>query len=75
MHDLLNIIKTRRSIRKYKLQEVPEEQINKLLEAARWAPSAVNTQPWKFIVVRDNEIKKKIVPHAKFYFLINRHVS
>jgi len=74
-HDILNLIKTRRSIRKYKSQDVPKDSLNKILEAARWSPSAVNKQPWRFIVVRDKEIKKKIGDCAKFYFLINQHVS
>jgi len=75
MPDILDFIKTRRSIRKYKSREVPEEHLKKILEAARWSPSAANRQPCRFIVVRDKEIKKKIGDHAKFYFLINRYVS
>jgi len=73
--DMFNIIKTRRSIRRYKPQEVPEEHLNRILEAARWAPSAINRQPWKFIVVRDREIKEKIGDASKFYFVLNRNVS
>ncbi|MCG2821432.1 MAG: nitroreductase family protein, partial [Candidatus Atribacteria bacterium] len=59
MHDILNLIKTRRSVRKYKSQEVPEECLNKILGATRWSPSAANRQPWRFIVVRDKETRKK----------------
>jgi len=44
MNDALNLLKTRRSIRKYKDQKVEEEKIEKCLEAARWAPSASNKQ-------------------------------
>lgn len=72
---VLNLIKTRRSVRRYKSQEVPEECLNKILEAARWSPSAVNRQPWRFIVITDKEIRKKIGDSARFYFIINRQVS
>lgn len=55
MDELLELIRTRRSIRKYKPDDVPDELINKILEAGRWAPSGENSQPWRFIVVRDRE--------------------
>ena len=60
MSDLMDIIKNRRSIRRYKDKPIPEQLLNKLLEAARWAPSWANTQCWHFVVVKDEEIKKKI---------------
>ncbi len=75
MYDILNIIKTRRSIRRYKSQDVPEDHFDRILEAARWSPSAINKQPWRFIVIRDKETKKKLGNYAKFYFLINRFIS
>jgi nitroreductase len=53
-------IKTRRSVRSYKPDPVPEEKLKKILEAARLAPSAHNEQEWKFIVVRDAEKRKKL---------------
>ncbi|MBA7466374.1 Albonoursin synthase [subsurface metagenome] len=58
--DILELIKTRRSIRKYKLDPIPEKEINKILEAGRWAPSASNRQPWSFIVLRSEETKRKL---------------
>ncbi|MBN2015815.1 nitroreductase family protein [Candidatus Dojkabacteria bacterium] len=58
--DILNIIKARRSIRKYKNKQVSQDLINRVLEAARWAPSAVNRQSWHFIVVNDPCIKKDL---------------
>ncbi|TEU04225.1 MAG: nitroreductase family protein [Dehalococcoidia bacterium] len=58
--DILELIKTRRSIRKYKQDPIPEEEINKILEAGRWAPSASNRQPWSFIVLRSEETKRKL---------------
>jgi nitroreductase len=58
--DVLELIKTRRSIRKYKKKAVPEDLVEKILEAGRWAPSASNSQPWEFIIVRDGKIKEEV---------------
>lgn len=60
MDDILEIIKSRRSIRNYKKEKIKDEDILKILEAGRWAPSASNNQPWRFIVVLDQELIKKI---------------
>ncbi|NHI91874.1 MAG: hypothetical protein EAX96_05185 [Candidatus Lokiarchaeota archaeon] len=59
--DILEIIKTRRTIRKFKNLKVEKEKIKKVIEAARWAPSAANLQPIEFIVVDKDDIKEKIV--------------
>lgn len=53
--------KTRRSIRRYKPDPIPDEAIENILEAARWAMSGANGQPWEFIVVKDPETKKRII--------------
>jgi len=53
--DLIDIISGRVSIRNYTGREVEDEKINKILEAARLAPSACNKQPWRFVVVKDKE--------------------
>lgn len=58
--DVFEAIKGRRSIRAFTSQEVSEEEVTKLIDAARWAPSAGNIQPWEFIVVRNAEIKRKL---------------
>jgi nitroreductase len=60
MNDLLELMKTRRSIRRYQDKDVPDELLEKIMEAGRWAPSGDNGQPWRFIVVRDLEIKKAL---------------
>jgi nitroreductase len=57
---LLSVMKDRRSIRSYKSDPVPEEYVEKILEAGRWAPSSANSQPWDFIVVRDIKTKEQI---------------
>jgi nitroreductase len=53
-------IRTRRSIRAYKPDPVPEEVLRQVLEAARLAPSAGNRQPWLFVVVRDPAVKERL---------------
>lgn len=53
-------IKMRRSIRKFVPNDVPEDMVNQMLEAARLAPSASNRQPWRFLVVRDRKIRKQL---------------
>ena len=58
--DVLEAIHTRRSIRTYLDQPVPEELIQKLLAAAMQAPSARNQQPWQFVVIDDRAILAKI---------------
>jgi nitroreductase len=68
MNSKLDIIFSRRSIRKYHDQEVPDEMITDLLEAAMSAPSAVAKDPWHFIVVKNRKILNKIsaaLPNAK----------
>ena len=51
---------TRRSIRKFKETPVPEEVLGKILEAGRQSPSAVNVQPWHFVVVTDQKLKNDL---------------
>ncbi len=58
--DVMEAIRTRRSIRKYKPDPVPEDVLREVLEAARLAPSAGNRQPWLFVVVRDPQLKEKL---------------
>lgn len=58
---IIEVIRERRSIRKYKADKIKEEDILQIIEAARLAPSGSNTQPWKFIIVKDEATKKKIV--------------
>lgn len=53
---LLDVIRTRRSIRKYTGAKVPDNIVNNILEAGRWAPSAHNWQPWKFVVITNKDL-------------------
>ena len=59
--EIMEAIKTRRSIRRYKPDPVDDKTIETVLEAARLAPSWANTQCWRFIVVRDNNVKADLV--------------
>ena len=58
--EVMEAIRTRRSIRKYKPDPVPDDILQDVLNAARLAPSAGNRQPWLFIVVRDPEVKERM---------------
>ena len=60
MGDILDVITTRKSIRRYTPDPVPDEIIDKILEAARWAPTGENHQPWRLIVIRNPETRKQI---------------
>jgi len=63
--DVLDAIKGRRSVRAFSNEKnVSEETVEKLIDAARWAPSAGNIQPWEFVVVRRLEIKKGLAEAA-----------
>lgn len=53
MTDMLALIRRRRSIRKYGKKALPQTLVRKLLEAGRWAPSGLNNQPWRFLVIKD----------------------
>jgi nitroreductase len=59
--ELMEVIKGRRSIRKYKADPVSDDTLRKLFEGVRWAPSWANTQCWEVIVVRDPKIKSEIL--------------
>ena len=58
--DFMKVIQERRSIRKYKDTPVPDEIIREVLEAAQHSPSWANTQVWRFIVVKDHDIKARL---------------
>jgi nitroreductase len=62
--ELMEAIKGRRSIRKFKNPNIPDEAIAQLIEAASYAPSAGNIQPWEFVIVRTPTVKQKLVKAA-----------
>jgi nitroreductase len=57
---LVDVVLSRRSIRRYEQKEIPKDVLDKILDAGRQAPSAANRQPWHFIVVTDPETKKEL---------------
>ena len=57
---LNDIIKKRRSVRRYQPQTVPREVVREVLEAAGWAPSAHNSQPWRFIILENPSVKREL---------------
>src|SRR5450759_2904162 len=74
------VILERRSVRKYKDRQVPENVVRRILEAGRFAPSAGNAQPWKFIVIRDramlDEMERDVVRLCKvFKFFLDWRTS
>ena len=58
--EFLELVQSRRSTRRLKSDPVPAEDIHRIIEAARWAPSGFNTQPWEFIVIRKQALKDRI---------------
>ncbi|MFH1470622.1 MAG: nitroreductase family protein [Candidatus Micrarchaeota archaeon] len=72
--EIMEAIKTRRSVRKFDAKEVSEELITKILEAGMQAPSAGNQQPWHFVVIRDKETLKQI-PKFSPYAAMVEHAS
>jgi len=62
--DVFEAIKRRRSIRAYTQEEVSEEDVMRLIDAARRAPSAGNIQPWEFVIVRNAKIKRGLATAA-----------
>jgi len=82
--DVIDIIRQRRSVRKYKQQLPSDNDIKKVLEAARWAPSGLNNQPWRFLIIKD-KIKKaglagftkygQIIKHAPVVIVVCMNIA
>jgi len=60
-NEFLELVRKRRSIRRFKPDPIPDDYIEKMIEVARWAMSGGNGQPWEFIAVKDQDTKKRIV--------------
>jgi len=63
--DVFEAIRARRSCRDFLPEPISEEIIEKILEAAIWAPSPLNTQPWEFLVITNEGVKEEIFSEAK----------
>jgi nitroreductase len=65
--NFLDLVKHRRTIRRFRPDPIPDDYIDKIIEAARWAPSGYNMQPWEFVVIRDKTMKDTIVQWVRDY--------
>ena len=70
--ELLEGIYTRRSIRQYTGQPVLREQLLEIIKAGTWAPSGMNNQPWRFVIVQGDEVKSDLAKQTKYHFIIER---
>lgn len=68
--DLLEGIYARRSIRQYISQPVEREQLIEIIKAGTWAPSGLNNQPWRFVIVRERESRVKLAGFTKYRKII-----
>ncbi|MBI4846270.1 MAG: nitroreductase [Candidatus Omnitrophica bacterium] len=59
-------ISKRRSIRKYSNQQVLDDVVKEIIQAGIWAPSGLNNQPWKFIVIKEQQHKQKLAQFTKY---------
>lgn len=60
MADFMEVLKERRSVRKYTDKEISEADLNKILDAVKWSPSWANTQCWEIVVVKDSALREKL---------------
>jgi len=70
MMDLLEGIYTRRSVRQYTEQSVERDQLIEIIKAGTWAPSGMNNQPWRFVIIRDVEARSKLSEFTKYRQII-----
>ncbi|MCJ7605382.1 MAG: nitroreductase family protein [Dehalococcoidales bacterium] len=69
----LDFIRNRRTIRRFKPDPIPDEYIEKIIEAARWAPSGFNMQPWDYVVIKKQELREAILGFIReFHGLMNK---
>lgn len=64
--EINKIIRQRRSLRHYKKDMPEDEEVEKILDAGRWAPSGLNNQPWRFLVVKDTKEKDGLAEFTKY---------
>jgi len=69
--ETLGLIKDRRSIRRYKKERINDPQIMDIIEAGIWAPSGLNNQPWRFVVIKDNDFKSKLSALTRYSAIVS----
>lgn len=67
---MLELIKTRRSVRRYSGRTVDNEAVSTILEAGRWAPSGLNNQPWRFVIIGDEARKASLAEQTRYHQVI-----
>lgn len=70
-NNIISLIKKRRSIRKYTDQGIRDDIIDSILDAGRWAPSGLNNQPWRFIIVQDQAAKQGLADLTRYGSIIS----
>ncbi|MBD3271556.1 MAG: nitroreductase family protein [Elusimicrobia bacterium] len=70
--DALKAIRTRRSIRQFTDKPITIRQITTILEAARWAPSGLNNQPWRFVVIQDQSRKEALAKCTRYSSIVQK---
>ena len=66
----LECIYTRRSVRSFTDQDVPQSAVLEIIKAGTWAPSGLNNQPWRFVIVKDMDIRSKMAQLTKYQRII-----
>ena len=77
-NDFFQMMKTRRTVRDFSRENIPESVIKNALKIAASAPSGANKQPWHFVIVKDSDLKKKIrvaAEHMSLCLIILRWMS
>jgi nitroreductase len=72
---VLDVIKRRRSVRRFDGAKIPDDSMEQILEAGRWAPSGANAQPWRFIIVTRKEKLASISDFCYYKLFKSRHVG
>ena len=67
---VLEAIYSRRSIREYTTEEVDRELLQQIVEAGLWAPSGLNNQPWRFVIVRDGDIREQLAEQTHYGHIV-----
>lgn len=70
--DLLEGIYARRSVRQFTDQPVSREHLLEIVQAGTWAPSGLNNQPWRFVIIQGEKVKKQLATLTKYNFIIER---
>ena len=68
--DVIEAIYSRRSVREFTDTAIAEEEIQKIIEAGAWAPSGLNNQPWKVVVVRNPKVREKLAAQTRYSRII-----